>query len=215
MSKSQLNSLTGFYHKLLRYSNRLSDITTFLQLFNNENDPRTISVLTPFFISLPLLGTIGFAMTAFTTVSLFGWVLVGDSYLYGKYEEQKRERVVKYFENVSTDKINPLMTHLYRLQDHFARSDVVKVNIWGRFVQNLVAAEKDVDYTPFQHSITWIDQLRQDVYESQLTEPDTKLFIEDLIKILKKVAQKRRASIDVDPYEIYKDDEGYDYVFVG
>ena len=48
-----------------------------------------------------------------------------------------------------------------------------------------------------------------------LSEPDRKLFIQDLIQTLKKVAQNRRTSIDVDPYEIYKDDEGYDYVFVG
>ena len=154
-------------------------------------------------------------MGAFTIATLFGSLLVGDSYMYGQYEEQKRERLVKYFESVSTDKIQPLMTHLYRLQDHFARSDVVRVNIWGRFAINTVAVEKDEDYAPFQHSTTWIDQVRQDVYESQLSEPDTKLFIEDLIKILKKVAHQRRTSIDVDPYEIYKDDEGYDYVFVG
>ena len=39
-------------------------------------------------------------------------------------------------------------------------------------------------------------------------------FIEELLSELNQRIDQHGLSIDVDPYEIYKDDEGYDYYFV-
>ena len=39
-------------------------------------------------------------------------------------------------------------------------------------------------------------------------------FIEELLSELNHRIDQNGLSIDVDPYEIYKDDEGYDYYFV-
>lgn len=61
--------------------------------------------------------------------------------------------------------------------------------------------------TPFKLLITSLQE------ELNPNVPNEK-FIEELLSDVTHRIEETGLSIDVDPYEIYKDDEGYDYYFV-
>ena len=60
-----------------------------------------------------------------------------------------------------------------------------------------------------------IAAIYDDTYERQLDQPNPGHLVDDLLEIMLDVSKRRSVEVEVDPYEIYKDDEGYDYVFVG
>ena len=60
-----------------------------------------------------------------------------------------------------------------------------------------------------------IAAIYDDTYERQLDQPNAGHLVDDLLEIMLDVSKRRSVEVEVDPYEIYKDDEGYDYVFVG
>ena len=52
------------------------------------------------------------------------------------------------------------------------------------------------------------------VAASPVAVPSTKDFVQDLITKCQNRNLKENLNIEADPYEVYKDDEGFDYVFV-
>ena len=52
------------------------------------------------------------------------------------------------------------------------------------------------------------------VREQILKIPSRDEFVEKLISKCNERMKQEELSIEVDPYEVYKDDEGFDYVFI-
>ena len=168
--------------------------------FYTENYTKTALVVSPLIIGLPLLLNLASpVLNAFTLVSVIGCCLA-DSFVYGRYEEQKRALVIDYLTQLSDNELTPMLTHLYRLQDHYGRAKVVKCVTNRRLLDNSDGL--------------W-GSIESDIYERQLTEPKSAELVDQLLETVLKMSETRKVSVDVDPYEIYKDDEGYDYVFVG
>ena len=52
---------------------------------------------------------------------------VTDGYLLGTYETEKRKIIKEHLKNMSENDIPGMLTHLYRAQDYFTRSQKVEV----------------------------------------------------------------------------------------
>ena len=104
-----------------------SDLNIKMQKFYDENFPKVLPVIAPLFAGLPLLlPSIHGALFGLTAVSFIGICTFLDPFLYGRYEQQKREMILDYLQHINDDELTPIITHLYRLQDHYGRNKVVK-----------------------------------------------------------------------------------------
>ena len=56
--------------------------------------------------------------------------------------------------------------------------------------------------------------LAEFVQEKVLKIPPREEFVQQLISQCQKRVENERLTLEADPYEVYKDDEGFDYVFV-
>ena len=98
-----------------------------MQQFYDENYPKTLPVIAPLIAGLPLLlPSIPGVVFGLTAASLIGICTFLDPFLYGRYEQQKRELILDYLQKIDDDKLTPIITHLYRLQDHYGRNKVIK-----------------------------------------------------------------------------------------
>ena len=81
----------------------------------------------PLVAYLPTLLSSGvFAASIGALVAVLGSFLT-DGYFIGNYETDKRDIIRKHLKNMNENDIPGMLTHLYRAQDYFTRSQKVQV----------------------------------------------------------------------------------------
>jgi len=181
----------------------LSELNLKLQQHYDESYPIDKILIMPLVAYLPTLLSSGvFAASIGALVAVLGSFLT-DGYFIGNYETDKRDIIRKHLKNMNENDIPGMLTHLYRAQDYFTRSQKVQV------FEELNDGEEE---NPLFSSVRLLVTSLQE--ELNPNVPNGK-FIEELLSQLNhRIDQNGLSGIDVDPYEIYKDDEGYDYYFV-
>lgn len=163
---------------------------------------------TPIFFFLPLLAATAISrrlghLTKSLSFSLLGTVIFGpliNGVYYAKYEQQKRELIHWYLDTVSADDLRGMLTHLFRTQDndHQAISCLSEAYL-----------KRDVEWYNFGNIISeWVQ------IASPIAIPTREEFMKSLISHCQDRCRVERLDITPDPYEVYKDDEGFDYVFI-
>jgi len=117
----------------------------------------------------------------------------------GLYESKKREFLMWYCSRVESSQLRGLMTHLFRCQDASVQAK--------ECVRNELM-KPDIGSSSFPLVISDL------VQEQIMRIPPRDEFVEKLISKCNERMKQEELSIEVDPYEVYKDDEGFDYVFI-
>jgi len=181
----------------------LSELNLKLQQHYDNSYPIDKILLTPLVANLPTLLTSSLFYAAVGTLIAVLGSFVTDGYFIGTYETEKRNIIKEHLKNMNEKDIAGMLTHLYRAQDYFTRSQKVEV-----FEESTIDdSEENSFFISFKLLLTSLQE------ELNPNVPNEK-FIEELLSDVNHRIEENGLSIDVDPYEIYKDDEGYDYYFV-
>jgi len=186
MSISQMKSLTELNLKL--------------QQHYDESYPIEMILLTPFVAYLPTLLTSSAFVAGIGAIMAVLGSFLSDGYLIGQYEEKKRILIKNYLKDMKEDAIPGMLTHLYRAQDYLARSEKVEV----------IDQEFNVENSTWNNVRLLVTSLQEELNQNEPIEK----FVQGLLGDLNQRIDENGLTVDVDPYEIYKDDEGYDYFFV-
>ena len=98
-----------------------------LQQHYDDSYPIDKILLTPLVAYLPTLLTSSFYFAAFGALIAFVGSFATDGYFIGIYETEKRNIIKEHLKNMSEKDIPGMLTHLYRAQDYFTRSQKVEV----------------------------------------------------------------------------------------
>jgi len=182
----------------------LSALNLKLQQHYDESYPMDKIMITPLIVYLPTLVYSGIFFAAIGSLLATIGSFLFDGYLIGQYESEKRFIIRQYIKDLKEEDIPGMLTHLYRAQDYFTRSQKVDV------IDQELSINMDEENS-FHKSLQLLVTSLQEELNSNV--PMGK-FIEQLLVDLNQHIHDSGLNIDVDPYEIYKDDEGYDYYFV-
>ena len=105
----------------------LSELNLKLQQHYDSSYPIDKILLTPLVANLPTLLTSSLFYAAVGTLIAVLGSFVTDGYFIGTYETEKRNIIKEHLKNMNEEDIPGMLTHLYRAQDYFTRSQKVEV----------------------------------------------------------------------------------------
>ena len=98
-----------------------------LQQHYDESYPIDKILITPLVAYLPTLLLSGVFSAGLGALAAALGSFLTDGYFIGIYETEKRNIIRQHLKNMEVDDIPGMLTHLYRAQDYFTRSQKVEV----------------------------------------------------------------------------------------